>query len=310
MEADKSWAVIVNPVAGNGFARGYSREVKTHLSQAGIEADYFYTETRGHARKLADSLAAGGYRYILAVGGDGTFNEVAAGLVNHQQVTFGAIPAGTGNDFISVTGFPERFSDDDWQVFLNRQTALLDVGCCNGNYFINGMGLGFDAQVALENFRDVQKGHKGSPRKYVWHIVKTLLWYKAQNMITIIDGHKQESKCFINTVAVGRRFAGGFFLTPHALADDGLFDVCLIHEIGLMRRFLILPRVPKGTHISDSRVTYYQTAALHLEFKRQMPYHLDGELYFASTMKINLLPRRLRIIYNPQGHHFFHSLQE
>ena len=114
-----------------------------------------------------------------------------------------------------------------------------------------------------------------------------------------------ETDCFINTISNGRRFAGGFFLTPKAIANDGLLDVCMIKKLSLLQRFSILLKVPKGNHVGNKRVNYYQTNGLNLSFPDTVPFHVDGELNFASQFEVNILPGALNIIYNRNGNHFF-----
>jgi diacylglycerol kinase family enzyme len=227
--------------------------------------------------------------------------------VHKKNVIFGAVPAGTGNDFIQILGFPGRFEDEDWSIFFETHTMAMDVGSCNGIYFINGMGLGFDAQVAAENYTASDKVKKGGQYKYIWHIVKTLLFYKEKHMRVLSDGNDGETNCFIHTISNGRRFAGGFFLTPKAIANDGLLDVCSIKELSLLQRFRILLKVPKGTHIFDKKVHYYQTEKISLEFPDRVPFHVDGELYFSSKFEVNIYPGALKTIYNPKGNHFFNT---
>lgn len=123
-------------------------------------------------------------------------------------------------------------------------------------------------------------------------------------IITTKEG-KRETDCFINTVSIGRRFAGGFYLTPKAIADDGLLDVCNIRKLSILRRLKILTMVPKGTHLKDSKVNYYQTDKIYLEFPEKVPFHVDGELFFAREFDISLKPKAIKIIYNPNGKHFF-----
>ena len=114
-----------------------------------------------------------------------------------------------------------------------------------------------------------------------------------------------ETDCFINTISVGRRFAGGFFLTPKAIANDGLLDVCSIKKLNLIHRFRLLLKVPKGEHINDKKVFYYQTAALEIDFPEKVPFHVDGEINFSDKFTVSILPGALNIIYNPDGDHFF-----
>ena len=117
----------------------------------------------------------------------------------------------------------------------------------------------------------------------------------------------QETDCFINTISIGRRFAGSFLLTPEAIANDGLLDVCMIKKLNLLQRFKILSMVPKGTHISDRKVDYYQTEKILVDFGKKVPFHVDGELYFDTSYTVGLLPSALHIIYNPEGKHFFNA---
>lgn len=305
MSKEGKWVFIVNPVAGNGYALAFADELKNKIKQYNIDADIVFTERRGHATEISEKHAAQGYSFIIGVGGDGTFNEIAAPLLNRKNITAGLIPAGTGNDFIQILGFPGRFKDQDWEIFFNKNVIQMDVGRCNNMIFLNGMGLGFDAQVAAENYTEPGEVKPGGKNKYIWQILKTLLFFKEKKMMVLADGKKSETDCFINTVANGRRFAGSFFLTPEAIANDGLLDVCSIKKLSLPQRLRILLMVPKGTHIFDKKVNYYKTGKLSLEFPETVPYHVDGELYFSQSFEIGVIPEALNIIYNPSGPHFF-----
>lgn len=302
---NKEWVFIVNPIAGNGYGKTIVPKLKEMILKHNIEAEIIFTKHSGHATELSEHYLNRGFRYIIAVGGDGTFNEMSRSLINKKDVTTGIIPAGTGNDFIQILGFPDRFGDREWDIFFNRTVIGMDAGSCNGMIFFNGMGLGFDAQVASENYTEPGKVKRGSKYKYIWHIIKTLLFFKEKRMAVITEAGRHETDCFINTIANGRRFAGGFYLTPKAIANDGLLDVCMIKKLTLTERFSILLKVPKGTHISDSRVNYYQTKNINLEFPVEVPYHVDGELNFSGKLDVTVLPGALNIIYNPDGNHFF-----
>ena len=299
------WAFIINPVAGNGFAGTMAPILKEMIARYNIDAEIVHTRRSGHATELSASFLKKGFSYIIGVGGDGTFNEIARPLVNIRDVTAGLIPAGTGNDFIQILGFPDRFGEKEWEQFFKTNTISMDAGLCNGLMFLNGMGLGFDAQVAAENYTGPGEVKEGGKHKYIWHIIKTLLFFKEKKMTVINEKDRHETDCFINTIAIGRRFAGGFFLTPKAIANDGLLDVCMIKKLNLIQRFNILLKVPKGNHILDSKVNYYQTPSINLEFSEKVPFHVDGELNFATRFDVTILPSALNIIFNPDGNHFF-----
>jgi diacylglycerol kinase (ATP) len=304
-EVKKDWVFIVNPIAGNGFAKTIVPKLEEMIRKHNVAAEIVFTERSGHATELSEKYSKRGFRYIIAVGGDGTFNEMARPLINNNDVTTGIVPAGTGNDFVQILGFPNRFGEKEWNIFFNRNVIAMDAGTCNGMIFLNGMGLGFDAQVAAENYTEPGKVKRGSKYKYIWHIVKTLLFFKEKRMTVITGTGRHETDCFINTIAVGRRFAGGFYLTPKAIANDGLLDVCMIKKLSLFERFSILLKVPEGKHTTDKRVNYYQTRDINLEFPEVVPYHVDGELNFSNKFSVKILPEAIKIIYNPDGNHFF-----
>jgi diacylglycerol kinase (ATP) len=301
----KEWVFIINPIAGNGFAKTIVPKIEEMLKKHNVDAELVFTERSGHAVELSEKYYKKGFRFIIGVGGDGTINEIARPLVNKNDATIGIIPAGTGNDFIQILGFPGRFEDADWDAFFKCNTIAMDTGNVNGMTFLNGMGLGFDAQVAAENYTEPGKVKKGGKYKYIWHIIKTLLFFREKRMTVITSTGKNETDCFINTISIGRRFAGGFLLTPKAIANDGLLDVCMIKRLSLFERFSILLKVPEGKHTSDKRVNYYQTQGINLEFSEVVPFHVDGELNFAKKFDVSIMPGALNTIYNPDGNHFF-----
>ncbi|MCK5774931.1 MAG: diacylglycerol kinase family lipid kinase [Bacteroidales bacterium] len=306
---ETKWAFIINPIAGNGKPKQMVDDLQKQIKQRGINSKIVWTEEKSHASILAKELAEEGFQYIIAMGGDGTLNEMASALVNYPKCTLGLIPAGTGNDFAQIPGMSESFEQEDWDMFFEANIHGLDVGRCNGNLFFNGMGLGFDAQVAAENYEAPGKVKQGGGKsKYIWHILKTLLFFKEQKMIIEANGKKNERICFLNTISIGRRFAGDFYLTPKAYADDGLLDICMVSKINLLQRLSILTKVPKGAHLSNPKVHYYQSNKLTIDLEQEAPYHLDGELFYDQHFEIDILPNKCQFIYNPKRDHCFKNV--
>jgi diacylglycerol kinase (ATP) len=303
---NEKWVFILNPTSGGGYGKEILPELEKQLNARPLTARIEITEKHGHASQIASRCLAEGFTHFIAVGGDGTMNEVSEPLINIPGVTLGLIAAGTGNDFIQILGFPDRFREEHWEIFFQQHTISMDVGMVNGRHFLNGMGLGFDAQVAAENYVEPGEVAKGSGKgKYIWHILKTLLFYRECRVNITSKGESRETDCFINTISIGRRFAGSFFLTPEAVANDGLLDVCMIRKLNLLQRLRILTMVPKGTHIQDKKVDYYQTDKITVDFGKKVPYHVDGELYFDTNFEVSVIPSAVNIIFNPQGGHFF-----
>jgi diacylglycerol kinase (ATP) len=308
MDQGKKWVFIINPVAGSGYGLTLIDKIKEMILKHGLNAEMIQTERKGHATDLAQRYADNGYTYIIGVGGDGTLNEIARPLLKRKDIVIGLIAAGTGNDFIQIAGFPDRFEESDWEVFFRADVIKMDVGQCNGKIFLNGLGLGFDAQVAAENYTEEGEAKEGWKYRYIWHIIKTLFFFREKRMTVVANGSTHETDCFINTVANGRRFAGSFFLTPNALANDGLLDVCSIKRLNLLQRIRLLMMVPGGTHIYDKKVNYFQTDKLVLEFPSKVPFHVDGEIFYDTHFEVSIMPEAVNLIYNPERKHFFKEI--
>jgi len=307
MTGTEKWAFIVNPIAGNGYGARCADTVAAMMKRHGIPGEVVLTKAKGHATELAALYADKGFPFLVGVGGDGTLSEVAQALVGRNGVTFGGVSAGTGNDFIHVLGFPDRFDDANWETLFRAETANMDICRCNGRYFINGMGLGFDAQVASENYHMENGGEvrRGSKSKYTWHIVKNLLGYRERPMRVTIGGRTEERRSFLNTIANGRRLAGGLMLTPRAFANDGKLDYCSTDPLSVPMRFRQLIAVSKQTHLSQPVFHYTQTDSIDFDFDGEVPAHLDGEVIFAQRFVVDVLPGALRSIIDPAGGHYF-----
>lgn len=302
---DQKWAFIVNPIAGNAYGEQILPQLEEKIKEYGIPGEIVLTEKNGHASELARDFAERGYTHIIAVGGDGTMNEVAKELIGRNGIITGIVPAGTGNDFIQILGYPDRFEEKHWEIFFKQNLIMMDYGTCNGTPFFNGMGLGFDAEVAARNYVAPGQTKMGSKSKYLKDILSILFFFKEYLVKIKNNGVLEETNCFINTIANGRRHGGGFFLTPHAIANDGLLDVCMVKKIGLLKRVDMLLKVTKGAHTTDRRVHYYTTARFEADFGREVPYHVDGEVFYSRYFDVQIHPKKIQVIYNPEGKHYF-----
>ncbi|UCG77420.1 MAG: diacylglycerol kinase family lipid kinase [Nitrospirota bacterium] len=296
------WAFIINPAAGNGKASGFSDIINKMAARFGVKHQLIKTKKKKHASDIASDLSAKGTDYIIAVGGDGTVSEVAAGVIGTGS-TLGVVPAGSGNDFIPMLGYPESFSETEWKSLFRARTIEMDVGECNGNYFINGMGFGIDAQIAADTQATAKE--RGGTGSYFRHIIKNLFLYREKPIRLLTKGKEQLTSCFIKTIGIGRRFGGGYRITDGAIANDGLFDICTVDRLNLLQRLRLFPKVSKGKHIGDRKVDYFRTSSIEIETEETVPYHLDGEVYFDRKFSVKILKRKLKVIFEPMGKHFF-----
>ncbi len=296
--------VILNPTAGRGAGAQLSPQIVAYLRDHGLDFELATTNAPGHATVLAKEAVTRGRDRLLAVGGDGTFNEVLNGMMQAGSTSdgpvLGIVPIGTGNDMAYGVGLPL-----DWQqasqVIAQGSTRVLDVGqvqCDNDSdlFFGNGVGIGFDAIVNIESRK--LKRLRGFPLYFV-ALMKTLIAYYHAPEVTIhVDGIATVQSSLMISIMNGRRFGGGFYMTPEALMDDGLFDVCLTGKVARPKMVGFVPRFMRGTHVTDRRVTLTQGRRISVAIETPWAAHVDGEIYGvgARQLEVELIPQRLRIL--------------
>ncbi len=137
------------------------------------------------------------------------------------------------------------------------------------------------------------------------HGALSILTYREKMVRVTREGRTEERRVFLNTIANGRRLAGGMYLTPRALADDGLLDVCMCDALSLPQRFKELVSVTRRTHLADPVMHYHQLDRIDYAFDAEVPAHVDGELFFASSFAVDIVPGALSAIINRGGDHYF-----
>ena len=282
--------VIVNPAAG----RGRAARMWQHLQHLHSRVECVATEAQGHARELAIGASRRGAERVVAVGGDGTVSEVAAGLAG-TDVALGIIPAGTGNDFsraLHVPTSPEAAA----HLALDGPTQWVDLGQVRiGNRcvpFVNVAGCGFDAEVVR---RTSAARHLRGMLPYLIGIVRTLSVFRPQPMRLVLDGQQLERLTLGIAVANGPRYAGGMPIAPEATIDDGLFDVCLIGDVSIPRLVALLPHLYAGTHRGRRDVEFFRCRELSVEplSKADVSCQGDGELLGRIPATFSMRPKGL-----------------
>lgn len=288
---------IANPVSGNGKTRRILPKLISLVRKLGIKFDIEWTQAPQHATEIAKNTSDE-FEIIVAVGGDGTINEVASGLLLTDKV-LGIVPTGSGNDFARTLGRLKDLKDWVYSLVAGR-IKRIDVGTINlgndGYVFVNGVGIGFDAEVARqsEHFRRL----KGLPR-YLVSLVKTLKSYKSVKMKLEIDGQvAREGRTFLVAIGNGTSAGGGFLLTPNAKLDDGLLDVCAVDEVSIARVVQVLPSVLKGTHSKHPEVSMFTAHHLKISSDDPLAIHRDGEIVpnRIQELTVDIHPHSLNVI--------------
>ena len=297
--------LIVNPEAANGAVGKNWPRMRDFLHSEGARFDAVFTEEPGHATQLARQALDDGYRTIVAVGGDGTVNEVINGLVEEggvdPEVALGIIPWGTGADFARMLGIPRDYMEacrhllrsEPRPVDLGRITCLRE-GQEVERYFINAAGLGFDGEVAeiVNRFPKVL----GGTITYLACLLISLVTYRNKNVELSFDGQPVRGR--VNSVVVcnGRYFGGGMFIAPGASFDDGLFEVVILGNLNKLEVVVNLPRIYKGTHLTHPKVSHFSAKEIHVEAKERMFLQAEGELIGEAPATFRVIPRALRVL--------------
>ena len=304
---NRTYRFIVNPIAGRGAGALALPEIESFAHSHNIAFDIIQTERPGHAIELARDAVAAERNVVVAVGGDGTANEVLNGLMLARHAgltgtTMGLLSIGRGNDFAYWMGIPQGL-EAGLQTLLQNSIREVDVGRVtgglypNGRYFGNGVGIGFDAVVGFEALK-LKRLH-GFVNCLVAALKTIFLYFHAPRMHIQIDGETIIQPSLMVSIMNGRRMGGGFMMAPTASPEDGLFDLCIAGQVSRLGILGLIPRFMKGTQATHPAIKTRQSRAVHVvTLEGVLPAHADGETLCTEgrELTIELLPGQLEII--------------
>ena len=288
---------IINPVSGTGKWKGIEESIKKYLSPK-FNPIIHFTKYHGHATILAED-AAENCSIIIAVGGDGIVNEVAAGMMSTSAV-LGIVPAGSGNAVANHFTIPHG-QKEAIECINEMHISTVDTAIVNGKHFIAIAGTGFDAEVASMFAGSKKRGFF----TYIYLSAKKYFTYKPSEYDIIVDGKEYRKKTFVISVANSSQYGNNAYISPEASTKDGLLDVSIIKPFPTVKGLLLIWRLFRKTlHHS----TYFENIKgkniliRKSNTKEQLCLHYDGEPGgLADEIKISVLPKSLRII-TPEVH--------
>lgn len=284
---------IVNTTAGAGKCGARFDEVRSLMDARKAEYSFAYTEYAGHATVLAREAADAEDTVIVAVGGDGTMKETASGLYGSNAVMC-AFPFGTGNDLAKALALPLE-PTECVDMLLAGHTRKLDLGLLDGKLFINVAGFGFDVDVLI-NTEEYKKKYTGLT-PYMLGIFKGLSSIKPYRVDYEADGGVSGSvSAILVAVGNGTHFGGGMKVCPNSDPFDGLFDVCIVDNISLMRLLTLLPGFVKGKHINAKCVKYFRTSRLRVNCPEVPSVELDGEVTAHTPGVFDIMHEAMEIV--------------
>lgn len=282
---------IVNPFSGTSDKQNFSTVVAEYIDN--LRYDYLiqYTQAPGHAITLAKQCVEAEVDIVVAVGGDGTINEVATGLVE-SNTALGIIPAGSGNGFALHLGMSRDLKKAIRQINKGK-VRRIDSCFLNGLFFINVAGLGFDAKVAYHTKTDSKRG-------FVNYLKRTLQLsskYAAEELTIELDGKIIEGKYAAAVIANASRYGYVFTVAPLAKLNDGLLDVILFKDTFVPRYFVEAYRFVNNSIHKSSITETYTAKHIKITSKNQSYFHLDGEGHEKAThFEIKVVPDSISIL--------------
>jgi diacylglycerol kinase (ATP) len=298
--------VIVNPVAGGGSVRRQWPHIKEQLNNTGLSFDYEFTNSIGHAAELARQAAETGYNCVVVVGGDGTVNEVANGILNSSRsdkILLGIVSAGSACSFARSLGIVRDYAGACSRL-MGKSRAVIDVGVvqCQSDghliqrYFVNFADVGLGSAIV-----DAWRHLPGQLGRGVNHTLRTAqalkcLFNYRNASVKLQEGDDSETIVSSDIIiSNGQYFGDGMQIAPHAKMDDGLLDVLSVRDLGRSELLKIWPRLYSGSHIGNSKIKEAKTTCIKIESEDVLLVEADGVILGQTPASFWVTPAALTV---------------
>ena len=284
-------AFIINPISGSNRKLKIPEIVQETIDQSKFEPEFYFTECAGHATQIATELLEKNYSKIIAVGGDGTINEVAKALVD-SNVAMGIIPNGSGNGLARFLKIPLK-PKAAVELLNTGKVISIDYGIINENPFFCTCGVGFDAHIGNKFAQSTKRGFS----TYIKETVAAFFSYKPKKYTIKIDGEKIKTRAFLVTAANAGQYGNDAYIAPQADICDGMLDLCILSPFPKRKVFNIAYRVfNKSIHRSEY-VQAIKGEVITIKRKKKGEVHLDGEpAIMGKKLKINIVKHGLKVV--------------
>lgn len=292
---DAQPVIILNPASNGGRAAKLRRILEKAL--LGGRGELTLTTARGDATRIAAEAARAG-RPVVAVGGDGVIHEAAGGVLGSGvDVPFGVVPAGNGNDFALNVAHAPHDTLRALDLALTAPIKRTDAGMFNGEYFVNAVSVGLDANVSVTAER-LKRYRLSGETLYMTSALRELFFnYGACPTLTVQydDVAPERQVVVLVAISIGPTYGGGFRINPNADPQDGLFDMCMIKKPSMLRALRLLPIVEQGKHTNEPETRIVRCQRVTLDADHPVNAQLDGEMMQASHFEVSILPGALSL---------------
>jgi len=306
-----NYKIILNPTAGKGYAVKKIPQIREHFEKNNINYNLTLSESPDHAIALSREAAVEKDTAVIAAGGDGTCNEVINGLMqaiekdSTLKPVMGVIPIGRGNDFICGAGIPPSI-EESLSIIHENNTSPLDVGLIKGGdypeglYFGNGIGAGLDTIIGFEANK-MKHVHGGGA--YILAALKTIIRYPESPVLEVtVDGKTTEFQPIILSIMNGTRMGGSFYMTPDALTNDGVFNLCMTSRVKQYRLLSVMKCFLDGSHYNLKETATMKGTEFKLKaLSGSIPGHADGEKIceHGKELSISCIPAPIELLKRP-----------
>ncbi len=279
--------VIVNPASGRGRGARTLPAVKEAFAAVGV-SEVRLTKVREGERAVAKRAIDEGFTTLVAVGGDGTWGNVANAILNSgADVRLGLIAAGTGNDFAKTVGAPMNDIPQTARLCVaERADVRVDVGKIEDQYFLNIAGFGFDIAV-LEDIPKIPLLRGDAV--YIVSALRQIIGYGGVEIgVKTSAGDRGKLRHLMLVIANAKNFGGAFKIAPQASLSDGKLDAIAIYDAPALKRLGLFAAAVKGTHVAKPGVNVEQSARFTLTFSAPPAYETDGEYRRAKAAQLEV----------------------
>lgn len=282
---------IINPISGGKKKQKIPGLIDAHLDKTKFNPNYSFTEYIGHAAELAEEAANKNFDVIVAVGGDGTINEIAPKVMQLNK-TLGIIPFGSGNGLARSLKIPMD-SKKAIQLINTFDTKIIDAAKLNNKYFFNMAGMGFDAHISAVFAGNKRRGLKG----YIEMGLKEMIAYKPQTYQLEIDGMSYTHDAFVVSIANSSQYGNNVYISPKSSLTDGLLDVCIVKPFPLYKLPILAYQMVRATTDKSEMIEIIRGKNIKITRMKEDSIHLDGEPFFmGKSLEIEVIPAALKVI--------------
>ncbi|MDD2602026.1 MAG: diacylglycerol kinase family lipid kinase [Prevotella sp.] len=287
---------IINPISGTLAKDQIPGKIQQYIDHEKFDVEIKSTEHAGHATELAKEAVADAIDIVVAVGGDGTVNEVARSLV-HTPVALGIIPIGSGNGLARHLLIPLNFKKSI-EIINLCEVHDLDYGVINDNPFFCTCGMGFDAFVSQ---KFAETGKRG-PITYVQKVLEEGARYRPETYEISDENSTMRHKAFLISCANASQYGNNAYIAPQASMSDGLMDVIIMEPFDVIEAPQIAIDMFSKTLDKNSKIKTFQTKHLHIHRSKPGVIHFDGDPTMSGEdIDVHLEERGIKIIVNPEG---------